>query len=77
MTNTGDVYDELKTATTEELLLAMAWCYEEQAGRLEYAAGLRMAVKVLQPEGWKQLAPAWLKEYRETLWPIPGDRLPD
>lgn len=61
-----DIYAELKAATTEDLILATAWWYEKELDQSRFTDGLRMALKIMQPDGWWQVAPAWLREYRRN-----------
>ena len=55
---------ELKKATSEELLSAMADFYQVFDPR--FAEGLRHAALVIKPGGWQYCAPAWLRKYKQS-----------
>jgi len=59
-----DVYAELRAAAPQERLEAMIlfWAGDSQNPRADYF--LRLGFAVAQPDGWKQIAPAWLRAWR-------------
>lgn len=65
-----DRYEDLKNATTDELLAAAEkeFSHEEQ-----FAAGIRFARKIVAEKGWQEIAPIWLIDYRKRLTEPPRD----
>jgi len=65
-----ELYDDFKQASSQELLEATIEHYREtiQWNRYErngFLNGLRLGFKIAQEDGWRHVAPAWLREYRE------------
>ena len=65
------MYDDLKQASPEELLEATI--EELKKGtrltkheRNEFINGLVLGFKIAQEDGWQQVAPAWLRNYRDA-----------
>lgn len=57
-----DVYGELIEATPEELLEAAIWFYQSD----HLSKFLRLGFELARPEGWKHIAPYWLKISKEA-----------
>lgn len=54
-------YKELETADPKELLEAVILFWKEDNPDCE--RWLRLGFAIAQPEGWMQIAPAWLRDY--------------
>jgi len=61
------IYDRLKALTSEERLEVLSWGIDnEMGGNLYYSSKLIVqCIKVVSPDGWKELAPSWEKGWRE------------
>ena len=68
-----DVYTALRRATPEDLLHAAIFCYVTMGEPSRYiegiVEGLQIAIKIVGPDGWRQIAPAWLRGYQQTKEP--------
>lgn len=68
-------YEELKELTYEEKrgILLMAYSDESE----DFRKGLVLGMKAGLPDGWVQIAPAWVKEYKklEAKFPSMGEIL--
>lgn len=63
----GDVYENLRNATPEELLEAVSWFWRQStsvslAEAEEMIVLLRQGFRLAQPGGWTHVAPHWLRE---------------
>jgi len=62
----SDIYEELKQSTPKERLRAAIWFWEQAAdSHADYIAGLETGFALAQPDGWRHVAPAWLREIRK------------
>ena len=61
-----DAYEDLRQATPEELLEAVAWWYRQSINppeTIEFALSfVRAGFALAQPGGWQHVAPWWLRE---------------
>lgn len=62
--NTYEGYEELRNASPEELLEAVCGFYDKQSATGNFVSGLKIGFKIAGPDGWKEVAPIWLAEYR-------------
>jgi len=57
-----DIYADLKAATPGQLVRAALHHYR---AREEFCRGIELGVKLCQPDGWQQVAPAWLRDVKQ------------
>ncbi len=72
--SSNEVYKELQEAKSEELLEAAIhnWCafYETEYTEfthLKIKKFLLLGFNIAQEDGWKHVAPAWLRDYRKHI----------
>ena len=63
-----DIYKELKTVRSEELLDTLVWGYSTRWLKSpEFLDGMKHGFRVAGKSGWELVPPAWLREYRKYL----------
>lgn len=56
---------DLREATPEELVESFLWFHRESLTDRESSL-VRLGRRLAGPDGWEQIAPAWLREYRKV-----------
>lgn len=64
--NNPDEYQKNMIISIEERLLVMLSTLPDKDER---RSGLSLAIKLIQPDGWELLAPAWIKKFRKARTP--------
>ena len=59
------MYEELKSASIEDRIGAAEKYFREHTENVEFANGLAFAKKLVQADGWCELAPIWMREYKQ------------
>jgi len=55
-------HKKLQQATPDELLKAMVQHYERSDDQYDFIAGLKVGFALTQPDGWRHVAPSWLRD---------------
>ena len=65
----ADAYEDLRNATPEQLLEAVAWWYRQSINApdmIKFALSCtRHGFQLAQPGGWERVAPMWLRESKK------------
>ena len=74
-TKEKDIYKDLKNASKEDLISAVKYHFTlylsspnyetERQYYCGYIDAINIVLKILQPEGWMEVAPIWLKQYKK------------
>ena len=57
-----DTYEKLRQSTPEDRLRATVQFYKVNSA---FVAGIKLGFALAQPDGWRHVAPAWLRGVRE------------
>lgn len=66
----SDQYQDIQNATNEELLQAFLVEQKEhpscdtEVTQKAYIKGVEMGFKIAQPDGWRHIAPCWLRRIK-------------